>query len=609
MEIRNSILNTSIKKALLLLSPREKLQLYLLFTGLAFVALLDMLGIASIMPFMAVVANPKVVETNHFLSLAYEHLGFTDLNSFLLFLGLSVFGLLVVGNLCKALTNWATLHFDNQLNYALARRLLGAYLMRPYEFFLNRNSAEMGKNVLSEVRTVISGILSPGMQLLSNSMLAASILVLLMVMNPYIAMIIGVALGGVYGIIYSLARRHLSSIGAAQIEANTMKYKAANEALCGIKDLKILGREQAFLETFSIHAQNHARMNATAGVISQLPRYALETIAFGGILLIVLFYMGSEKADQIVPLLALYAFAGYRLLPALQLIFSSISSIRYHSAALDVLYRDLKRDQSVSGHKPEIPAACALKPLPMVHDLTLKNVSYRYPGGQSPVIADISLTITRNTSVGFVGGTGSGKTTIVDLILGLLSPSSGQLIVDGTELNGANTRQWQRNLGYVPQQIYLSDDTIIRNIAFGVPDHEIDLAAVIHAARIANLDAFIKSELAGGYRTVIGERGVRLSGGQRQRIGIARALYCDPDVLIMDEATSALDGITEAAVMDALNTLAGSKTIILVAHRLTTVKDCDVIYRMEFGRIVNQGTYDELMESSAWFQAVARKDA
>lgn len=602
-------MNISIKKALLLLSSREKLQLSLLFTGLAVVALVDMLGIASIMPFMSVVANPKVVETNRFLSLAYEYLGYTDLNSFLLFLGLCVFGLLVAGNLFKTLTNWATLHFDNQLNYALARRLLGAYLMRPYEFFLNRNSAEMGKNVLSEVRTVISGILSPGMQLLSNCMLVASILVLLMVMNPYIALIIGVALGGVYGIIYSLARLHLSRIGEAQIEANTMKYKTANEALCGIKDLKILGREHSFLQTFSTHAQNHARMNASAGVITQLPRYALETIAFGGILLIMLFYMGSEQADRIIPLLALYAYAGYRLLPALQIIFSSISSIRYHGAALDVLYRDLSRDQSPNGHEPEIPAACALEPLPLVRALTLKNVSYRYPGGQSPVIADISLSIARNSSVGFVGGTGSGKTTIVDLILGLLAPSEGQLLVDGTELNAANTRHWQRNLGYVPQQIYLSDDTIIRNIAFGVPDHEIDLAAVVHAARVANLDAFIRAELPDGYETVIGERGVRLSGGQRQRIGIARALYCNPDVLIMDEATSALDGITEAAVMDALHLLAGSKTIILVAHRLTTVQDCDVIYRMENGRIVNQGTYDELMESSAWFRAVARKDA
>lgn len=581
--------------------------LYLMFAALVGVAGFEMAGIASIMPFMAVVANPDVIHTNRWLKLAYDLCGFTSLQNFLFFLGMLVFGLLVFGNIFKALTTWATLRYDNRLNYALARRLLASYLLRPYEFFLNRNSAEMGKNVLSEVRNVIAGVLSPGMQMLSNSLLGLFILALLMAVNPLIAMTIVVVLGGLYALIYMIVRSRLTSIGKAQIEANAMKFKTASEALGGIKDLKILGREHAFLDMFAVHALRHAQVNASAGIISQLPRYALETIAFGGILMIVLYFLGFEEGvGKIIPLLALYAFAGYRLLPALQVIFASISTVRFNTPALEILYRDLT--EGVTGTDPDIALAATrnLQPLPLTRELVLRDVTYCYPGAPEPAINGISLSIARNSAIGFVGSTGSGKTTIVDIILGLLNPASGQLLADSSEISGGNVGRWQCNLGYVPQHIYLSDDTIARNIAFGVPEREIDMASVVRAAHIANLHGFVEKELPHGFDTIIGERGVRLSGGQRQRIGIARALYRDPSVLIMDEATSALDGITEVAVMEAINALAGGKTIILIAHRLTTVKDCDVIYVMEHGRIVGKGTYDELMSSSSWFQAAAR---
>ena len=600
---------TSIRNALHLISAREKLHLYLLFAALVIVAGVDIVGIASIMPFMAVVSDPSVIETNRWLKLIYDFFGFTSVDSFLFFLGMMVFGLLVFGNAAKALTNWATLRYDNRLYASLSHRLLGSYLMRPYDFFLNRNSAEMGKNVLSEVRTVIAGILSPGMDVLSNVMLVFCILTLLMAVNPFIALTIAVVLGGAYGMIYLFARRHLTNIGRTQVEANALKFKAASEALGGIKDLKILGMEHAFLKRFKIHAQRHAHANATSGVIAQLPHYALETIAFGGILLIVLFFLGSKESSKIVPLLALYAFAGYRLLPALQVIFASISNIQYNSPGLEVLVRDMSYGETATDHDLALATSRNLPPLPLRRELALRNVTYSYPGVETPVIDGIRLTITRNSCVGFVGGTGSGKTTAVDLIIGLLCPTSGQLLVDGTEISGEYISRWQHNLGYVPQHIFLCDDTITRNIAFGIPEDSIDMEAVVRASRIAKLQAFIEDELPDGFETVIGERGVRLSGGQRQRIGIARALYRDPEVLIMDEATSALDGVTEAAVMEALHALAAEKTIIIVAHRLTTVKDCDVIYLMEHGRIASQGTYDELMGSSPWFKAATRNVA
>jgi len=432
-----------------------------------------------------------------------------------------------------------------------------------------------------------------------------------MIVDPIIAITIVVVLGGFYGIVYKLARMRLISIGRMQVEANKMKYKTANEAFSGIKDLKVLHKEHWFLKLFGVHAKLHAQANSTAGLISQIPRYALETLAFGGILLIVLFFLVSmeETAGEVVPLLSLYAFSGYRLLPALQNIFSSISSMRYNSHSLMVLYSDLSKDIVPVFHEQNVVAIQNSQLLRFRHELVLRDVTYSYPGCNVPAIKNINITINYNTTVGFVGGTGSGKTTTVDIILGLLTQSSGQILVDETELTNENIRQWQDKLGYVPQHIYLSDDTIIGNIAFGVPQHEINMEAVVNAAKIARLQEFIEDELPDKYKTVIGERGVRLSGGQRQRIGIARALYHDPEVLIMDEATSALDGITETVVMDAIHALSRRKTIILIAHRLTTVKNCETIYILEQGNITNQGTYDELMESCSWFQEVALKNS
>ena len=402
-------------------------------------------------------------------------------------------------------------------------------------------------------------------------------------------------------------RHRLATIGNEQIEANAMKYMAAAEALSGIKELKVLGRERVFLERFETQALRHSEHNTTVGVISQLPRFALETIAFGGILTIVLYSLESNQdVGTIVPILATYAFAGYRLMPALQQLFANISKLRVSMPALENLFIYMTQGWAVSGPDFLLTDNQDQRPLPFTSELVLKNITFRYLNAQALSINGIDLTIKPNTTIGLVGSTGSGKTTTIDIILGLLHPTSGQLLVDGIEINSSNLSRWQRNLGYVPQSIYLSDDTFTRNIAFGVPDREIDKNAVIQAARIANLHDFIEKDLPDGYETRIGEHGIRLSGGQRQRIGIARALYSDPAVLIMDEATSALDGVTEEAVMEALNTLSGKKTVILIAHRLTTVKNCDTIYILEKGRIVDQGTFEELLVSSPWFHAASR---
>ncbi len=597
-----------IRNVFALLSKKEKNRLYFQFACILTLTFIDILGIASILPFMAVVGSPAVIQTNPLLKQLYDLMGFTNPKSFLFFLGIIMLGLLVFSNLLKAFSAWLKLKYDNELYCALSNRLLASYLSRSYQFFLNRNTAEMGKNVLAEVSKVIGGIISPSMQAFSSGLISLFIISLLMIVNPLIAISIAVVLGGSYGLIYWVVRLRLLQIGQSQLEANTMKFKVSSEALAGIKDLKILGREWVFLERFAFYAQRHSRSNVTFGIISEIPRYALEIIAFGGILLILLLSLESDQnVSEVIPLLSLYAFAGYRLLPNLQQLFSNISTARYNLPALEILYEDLHVEKAAT--ETDITLTnfrLPLQPLSFTHELFLKDVYFSYFGAQEPVIKGINLTIIPKTSIGFVGPTGSGKTTIVDLILGLLGPTSGQLLVDGVEINTSNLARWQHNLGYVPQHIYLCDDTITRNIAFGVSEHEIDMQAVIRAAHIANLHTFIETELPKGYETVVGERGIRLSGGQRQRIGIARALYRDPPVLIMDEATNALDGITEEAVMEALHTLSGQKTIIMIAHRFTTVKDCNLIYLMDQGRIVNQGNYRELLESSRWFQTAAK---
>ncbi|MCL4779097.1 MAG: ABC transporter ATP-binding protein/permease [Gammaproteobacteria bacterium] len=596
-----------LRQLLDLLTADERRQGLLLLMSMVLVAAVETAGIASIMPFMAVVSSPELIETNRWLKALYDGLAFESQTAFLRFLGIVVVAFLFFSTLLKAGNNWLVLRFDNKINYVLARRLLARYMSRPYEFFLNRNTAELGKNILTEARNVVIGVVSPIGELVSRGLIALAIMALLVAVDPFVAVLIASVLGGAYALVYLIARSRLHVIGEQQVEANAGKYKAADEALSGIKELKILGREHTFLERFSLYAERHARNNVAAGLISDMPRHALEVIAFGGILLVVLYLLGrTEQQETMVPLLALYAFAGYRLLPALQQLFAAFALLRRSVAALEVLHRDLMPEpgERMSAEQ-RLAARTQIAALPLTTRLELRNVSFRYAGASKPAIQGLDLDITANTSVGLVGPSGCGKTTTVDLILGLLAPASGEMCADGVPITAENMAAWQRNVGYVPQQIYISDDTVTRNIAFGIPDDEVDMDAVRNAARVARLAEFVETAMPLGYDTVIGESGARLSGGQRQRIGIARALYRDPAILILDEATSALDGITEESVMDAVHELSKKKTIIIIAHRLTTVRDCDVICLLEHGRIAMRGSYEDLKRDSPWFRSAA----
>ena len=583
----------------ILFSKKEKKKILLLFFGIIIMGLIEVAGVASIAPFMAVVSNPDIIQENEYLSILYSYFNFDSSNSFLLSLGILVLSLLVISNAYTAFITWQITYFVKMQNHHLSMKLLKSYLMQPYLFFLNRNTADLGKNILVEVGRSIEGVILPIMLTLSKCIVTICILIFLIFVDPALALAILLVLGGAYLVIFKLVKNRLANIGKRTVAMILARFKIANEAMSGIKDLKLSNNESEFIRRFEEPSENLAQFSAQSSLISTLPRYALEAIAFGGIVSIVIYLiLIGKQGSEVVPIISLYALAGYRLMPALQQIYAGITGAKYNYPALKTLVEDL-RSLSTS---EEIDNDNTVE-INLIEKIEVKSLSFSYPKGDN-ILKDFNLKIDANTTVGFVGSTGSGKTTLVDLLLGLLMSNNGSITVDNKNITSSNLRSWQKNLGYIPQIIYLSDDTLTNNIAFGVPLHEMDFEKIKQAAKWAQLDNFITS-LPEGYDTVVGERGVRLSGGQRQRIGIARALYHDPQVLIMDEATSALDRITENVIIETIKNFSHKKTIIMVAHRLATIKECDIIHIIDKGNIVDSGSYDSLIEGNLVFRELA----
>lgn len=591
-----------IKKLSALLSQPERERAALLVVMILLMAFLDMLGVASILPFIAVLANPEMVHTNVVLKAAFassHHFGIHDPEQFMFVLGVLVFALLVSSLAFKALTSYLQTRFIQMCEYSIGKRLVEGYLHQRYTWFLSRHSADLGTNILSEVSSVIGNSLTPLMILIGQSAVSLAMLILLVFVEPLLALTVGVVLGLSYLCIFAVMSGWLKRLGQERIDANQRRYTAVSDAFGAVKEVKVGNLEQVYIERFAKPAKIYAKGRAIAQIIAQLPRFALEAIAFGGMLLVILYLMANNGGfAAAIPIVALYAFAGYRLMPALQQIYGSITLLRFGGPALDHLYNELNslevvaRTQDISGQ------------LSFTSAISLEQVSFRYPNASKPAIKGIDLSIPANSKVAFVGSTGSGKTTTMDVILGLLEPEQGVLKIDDVPITAANRSQWQQNIGYVPQHIYLADESVAANIALGVSAEDIDHQAVVRAAKIANLHEFVVNELPQGYATPVGEHGVRLSGGQRQRVGIARALYHDPKVLILDEATSALDNLTEKVVMEAVHNLGHSVTVILIAHRLSTVRQCSQIYLLEQGKVKASGTYEQLTAENQIFKAM-----
>ena len=586
------------KKILYLLIPRERRLAWLLLILIIIMAFLEMIGVASIMPFMAVLTNPSLVETNFALNKMFQAssmFGVEDNQQFIFALGVLVFILLVVSVTFKALNTYAQIRFVQMLQHNISKRLMERYLSQSYSWFLSRNSADISKTILSEVAVVVNKFLGPLIELIAQSAVVFMMLALLVLVDPKLTFVVGVTLLSAYLIIYLFNKNILKRIGNERLKANKLRFNILSEAFGAAKEIKVGGLEQSYINRFSHPAETFSRLQASAQVIKLLPRFALEAIAFGGMLLAILYLMKqSVSFVSVLPIIVLYAFAGYRLMPALQSIYASFTSLRFSDPALDDLYNDIENLKSVSLIKNQ-------NSLVLKESIKLNKIHYSYPNSSKIVLKDINLVIPANKTVAFVGATGSGKTTLVDIILGLLQAQQGTLEIDGRPINKDNVKVWQKSIGYVPQQTFLADNTISANIAFGVKAKDINHEAVKSSAKIANLHEFIINELPMKYQTSVGERGVRLSGGQRQRIGIARAFYHNPQILILDEATNALDTLTERSVMEALEKLNKNITIIMIAHRLSTVKQCDTIFLLEKGQLKAEGTYEELIKISDYF--------
>ncbi|MEW7976988.1 MAG: ABC transporter ATP-binding protein [Candidatus Sedimenticola endophacoides] len=585
-----------ISRALSLLTPKEQRRGARLFIIVLLTAFLDAIGVASIMPFIAILSQPNLIQDNDILFFLFEHLGFERNIDFLLFAGISVFILLIISLTLRALVTYLQLRFTMFTECNLSRRLADYYLHQPYSWHICQNSANLSAKVLSEISIAVRGTMMPLLNVIAQTIIATAILLLLVIVHPVLAIATTAFLCSVYVMFYLLSASILVRIGHERLHANEGRYSAIKEAFGAIKQIKAGGQESAFMERFTKNAVMYAKRDSASQIIAQLPRFAIEGFAFGGLMLAIIYLMqSSDNFSEVLPIIALYAYAGYRLMPTLQQIYNNLSQLKFNFASLDAIHRDIVEMKD----RPS-PAGCTGE-LRFNGHITLNNVMYTYPEQEHTSLTSITLTIPKNSVTSLIGKTGSGKSTLIDLILGLLHPDSGTLSVDNQQITTTNRHQWQQMIGYAPQTVILLDDTITANIAFCINPEAIDKQAIYRAARIAELHDFIISDLEQGYDTRVGENGVRLSGGQRQRIGLARAIYHMPKVLILDEATSALDTQTEANVINNLMRIEQQMTILMCTHRISTIKNSAQIFVLDQGRIISSGSYSELLASNELF--------
>ena len=560
--------------------------LYLMFLMLIGM-ILEVFSIGIIIPIVTILSDPASLEGYPIVKSLFSEYIFSINQENVFITGIS---LLVTVYTAKTIflifLYWRQTKFIYNSQSNISSRLLSVYLNQPYSFHMQRNSAQLIRNVVNETTQFANGSINTGLTLITEVLVVMGVITLLIVIEPKGAIIVGFSLMLVGLMFYFSTRTFILRLGKSRQINEGYRVQHVQQGLGGIKDIKLLNRENFFIERYNFNNKNFSNAAQKQSFLLNIPRLGIEliTIIALGILAFSMTSKG-ESASNIMPTMAMFGAAAFRLMPSLNRILGNWQTFQYNQPVVDILHGELNGNNGLIDNQSIVKKS-------FNNSIQLRNVSFSYDD-KHVVVNGISLEINKNSSIGFIGGSGAGKSTLLDLILGLVKPTSGKIISDGQDIHH-NVKEWQKNIGYVPQTIYLTDDTLRNNIAFGIDIDNIDDDMVNKAIKLAQLDGYV-SNLEHGIDTFVGENGINLSGGQKQRIGIARALYHDPDILVLDEATSALDHETEKEVMKAINFLCGRKTLLIIAHRLSTVSNCDYLYKLDNGKVVSSGTPNELI--------------
>ncbi len=582
---------STIKKIWSMLTPSEHRGAVILLCLMMISVGLEAFGLGLIIPTVSMLTENSLNEKLPWLKPYLDYIGNPNRETLVVYGMLSLVFIYTIKNLYFAYFSWIQAKYSFNVQIRLSQYLFELYLRQPYTFHLQRNSAQLFRNISGEVSMFASGGINTSIMLISEILVMIGICILLLIVEPLGTIIVMCVLGLVGWFFNQVTKRHIAYWGEARQLHEGLRIQHLQQGLGGVKDVKILGREFEFLEQYRKHNFLSGQTGVYQKVLQTLPRLWLELLAVCGLAGLVLTMLArGRELESILPVLGVFAVAGFRILPSVGRMLNSVQTLRFSLPVIDVLYEEINS---------LIPFENSLTQSKVIfHNvLYIKKVVYTYPGANKPALTGISLEIKKGDSVGIIGSSGSGKTTLVDILLGLLTPDNGQVMIDDYNIQDS-LRNWQDQIGYVPQSIYLSDDTLRRNVAFGIANENINDDAVWKAIRSAQLEEYTNS-LPDGLDTMVGEHGIRLSGGQRQRIGIARALYHDPEVLVLDEATSSLDAKTESEVMEAVYALQGSKTVIIVAHRLSTVEHCDYLYKLAGGQVIEKGKPESVLYSNS----------
>ena len=570
-------MNNSLLKIWEILTPLDKRKLGTVSILVIGMTIIESIGVVSIMPFLAVLANPESAQQNFLLNRMYIWFQAENTNQFIVYLGLASLLIVVFSAGLKIITQYSLNRFSSLQRHYFSSRLLEVYLNQNYSFFIQRNSADLTKILLNDVDQVVWGVIKPVLAILAYGLIIVAMIVLLIFYDPMMALTTAGVIVTFYALMFYIVKNFMKRISKEFSKANQERYQSCQEVFGGIKDVMINHAHDYYYERFDRNSRIYARHYASQESLGQIPLHIIETIGYGCLILLAIFLVLQDySVGTILPVIGLYGVAAYRMLPAAQNIYRAITTYKFSEHILNGVIQEFELDSKDQKQRTNIET------IEFSHSLELVDVSFSYPNQlEKKILQNVDIKITKNTSLGITGKSGSGKSTLMDIMLGLLQPTSGVLRIDGKVIEEVNIQSWQSLIGYVPQFIYLADMTVAENIAFGVAKDKIDFELLEKSARLAQIHDFFTQNLKDGYNTMIGECGVLLSGGQRQRLGIARALYRQPQVIFMDEATSALDIETEKAVNEAIQSLNGKMTMVIIAHRESAIRKCNQIFVLE----------------------------